>query len=317
MTFWDLIDKTFDQVKTPLSPKELWEKALQLGITKEFKTVGKTPWATIAAYLYTDITRARDHSKYIQISERPARFLLRSLGKTLDLNEALEKKEKEKISVEAKEKKKYNERDLHPILVSYAQTDAHFRANLKTIFHENSKKGTKGLNEWLHPDLVGVYFPFNEYLKETIDVQKQLSLTSVKIFSFELKISLSFANLREYYFQAVSNSSWANEGYLVALKIDEDSVLIDEIRRLNNAFGIGLIQLNTNNVYESEIIFPSRVNPEIDWDTVNRLAKENPIFKEFLRDLSEDVNLGKVKSNYDKVLEPEDIEKYIVDKGIE
>jgi uncharacterized protein len=242
---------------------------------------------------------------------------LRSQKASVDLPKAIEKKEKEKVEVEEKERKKYKERDLHPILVSYAQADAHFRANLKTIFHENSKKGTKGLNEWLYPDLVGVYFPFNEYLKETIEVQKQLSLTSVKIFSFEIKINLNFTNLREYYFQAVSNSSWANEGYLVTLNIDDDSSLIDEIRRLNNAFGIGLIQLNISNVYESEILFPSRVKPEIDWDTVNRLAKENPMFKEFLRDLSEDVNLGKVKSNYDKVLEPEEIEKYIHNKGIQ
>lgn len=316
MTFWDLIDRTFDQVKAPLSPKEIWERANELGIAKDFQTTGKTPWATIGAYLYTDITRAGNHSKYIQISERPAQFLLRSLSDKVDIEKAGERKEKEKVEVEQKERKKYNERDLHPILVSYAQADTHFRAHLKTIFHENSKKGVKGLNEWLHPDLVGVYFPFNEYLKETIDVQKQLSLTSVKIFSFELKVNLNFSNLREYYFQAVSNSSWANEGYLVALKIDDDATLYDEIRRLNNAFGIGLIQLNIKNVYESEILFPARVNPEIDWDTVNRLAKENPMFKDFLRDLSEDVNIGKVKSKYDAILEPEEVEKYIKAKQI-
>ncbi len=188
---------------------------------------------------------------------------------------------------------------------------------MKTIFHESSKKGAKGLNQWLHPDLVGVYFPFEEFLAETIDAQRQLSTTIVRLFSFELKINLNFTNLREYFFQAVSNSSWANEGYLVVLKLDEDPTLVDEIRRLNNAFGIGLIKLNTKNVYESEIVFPARVNAEIDWDTANRLAKENPTFKEFLKDLSEDVKLGKVKSNYDKVLQPEELDKYISDKKIE
>jgi hypothetical protein len=30
-----------------------------------------------------------------------------------------------------------------------------------------------------------------------------------------MKKELNFSNLRESYFQAVSNSSWANEGYLV------------------------------------------------------------------------------------------------------
>jgi len=45
--------------------------------------------------------------------------------------------------------------------------DTHFKANLKTIYHENSNKTTKGQNEWLHPDLVGVYFPFKDYTTET------------------------------------------------------------------------------------------------------------------------------------------------------
>lgn len=128
---------------------------------------------------------------------------------------------------------------------------------------------------------------------------------------------MTFTNLREYYFQAVSNSSWANEGYLVTLRLDEDPTLKDEIRRLNNAFGIGVIKLNPDNVYESEILFPSRYNQEIDWDTVNRLSAENSDFSSFLNELTEDITLKKVKSKYDTILSPDEIEKYIKDKGIE
>lgn len=318
MTFWDLIDATFDGVKMPLSSREIWDKAQELGITKNFETTGKTPWATIGAYLYTEINNNGDNSKYIQISERPARFLTRKLGNSLDIEKVSKEKQKEADSKEKFElqKKKYIERDLHPLIVAFAKTDTHFKAHLKTIFHENSKKTKKGLNEWLHPDLVGVYFPFKDYSNVTVEIQRELSISSVKLFSFELKINLSFGNLREYYFQAVSNSSWANEGYLVALNIQEDTTLLDEIRRLNNAFGIGLIKLNAENVYESQIVFPAKVNPEIDWDTVNRLAKENEDFNKFLKDMSEDIKLGKVKSDYDSVLMPEEIEKFIREKQI-
>lgn len=318
MTFWDLIDATFDKVKQPLSSKEIWTKAEELGIANDFETTGKTPWATIGAYLYTEINNNGDDSKYIQISERPARFLTRQLGAELDIDKVSKEKQKEDETIEKTEsrKKKYSERDLHPLIVSFAKTDTHFKAHLKTIFHENSKKTKKGLNEWLHPDLVGVYFPFKDYSSETVEIQRELSISSVKLFSFELKINLSFGNLREYYFQAVSNSSWANEGYLVTLNLQDDSTLLDEIRRLNNAFGIGLIKLNAENIYESQILFPAKENPEIDWDTVNRLAKENEDFSRFLKDMSEDIKLGKVKSDYDKVLLPEDLEKFIKDKEI-
>ncbi len=315
-TFWDIIEKTIEKVGSPLSAKEIWENANELGVIGDYTTSGKTPWATIAAYCYTDINNNGDNSMIIQISERPAQFFLRKLIEKNDIQKIQKIKETEVILKEKEETKKFNERDLHPVLVAYAYGNTHFKASLKTIFHENSTKATKGQNEWLHPDIVGVYFPFRDYKQETLEIQNHLSITSIKLFSFELKISLSFSNLRQSYFQAVSNSSWANEGYLVTLNFDDDPTFKDEVRRLNNAFGIGVIKINPENVFESEIVFPSKINQEIDWDTVNRLASENSDFKDFLKLITEDCKLGKVKSQYDKVLKPEDLNKFICDKGI-
>lgn len=315
-TFWNVIEKTIEAVGTPLSAKEIWEKANEIGTIEDFITNGKTPWATIAAYCYTDINNNGDNSLVVQTSERPAQFFLRRLYESADIEKLQKKKEIEQSKIEKKEAKKFNERDLHPIVVAYANIDTHFKASVKTIFHENSLKSTKGQNEWLHPDLVGVYFPFKDYSMETREIQDFLRISSIKIFSFELKVKLNFSNLRQSYFQAVSNSSWANEGYLVTLNLDDDPTLKDEIRRLNNAFGIGLIKLNADNVFESEIVFPSRINQEIDWDTVNRLANENADFNSFLRLITEDCKLGKVKSQYDKILTPDELTEYIEKKGI-
>lgn len=315
-TFWDIIERTIEKVATPLSAKEIWDKANELGTIGDYTTTGKTPWATIAAYCYTDINNNGDSSMIIQTSERPAQFFLRKLADKIDIQKVQKQKDTEVAKKEKVETKKFNERDLHSVLVAYTYGDSHFKANLKTIYHENSSKATKGQNEWLHPDLVGVYFPFRDYKSETLEIQNHLSITSIKLFSFELKISLNFGNLRQSFFQAVSNSSWANEGYLVALNIDDDPTFKDEVRRLNNAFGIGIIKLNPENVFESEILFPSSINQEIDWDTVNRLANENSDFSDFLKLITEDCKLGKVKSQYDKVLKLEDLTKHIKDKGI-
>jgi uncharacterized protein len=315
-TFWGIIERTIEKVGTPLSSKEIWDKANELGTIGDYTTTGKTPWATIAAYCYTDINNNGDTSMIIQTSERPAQFFLRKLAHTIDLQKVQKQKDTEEAKKEKVETKKFNERDLHTVLVAYVYGDSHFKANLKTIYHENSSKATKGQNEWLHPDLVGVYFPFRDYKSETLEIQNHLSITSIKLFSFELKISLNFGNLRQSFFQAVSNSSWANEGYLVALNIDDDPTFKDEVRRLNNAFGIGIIKLNPENVFESEIVFPSRISQEIDWDTVNRLVNENSDFSDFLKLITEDCKLGKVKSQYDKVLKLEDLTKHIKDKGM-
>jgi len=112
-----------------------------------------------------------------------------------------------------------------------------------------------------------------------------------------MKINVNLANLREYYFQAVSNSSWAHEGYLVALHITENPELMDEMRRLNNAFGIGVIGLDAEHFMQSEILFSAKEKESLDWDTINRLVDSNPDFKKFLDDLMEDINLHRRRAD--------------------
>ena len=94
----------------------------------------------------------------------------------------------------------------------------------------------------------------NENVKFFI-FQKYVGSLAIKLYSYEVKRELNFSNLRESYFQAVSNSSWANEGYLVAAEIDSDDEFLDEIKMLSNYFGIGLIKLNINSPDSSEIIY--------------------------------------------------------------
>jgi len=310
ITFIKLAEQTLLEAKVPLSPPEIWIRAQQLGIAAEIKSAGKTPQNSIGAQLYVDV-RDNPSSAFVQVSKRPSKFGLKSLKYQAS------KKSETADATELKSiggKSKIGERELHPLLVKFAYSNQHFKAHLKTILHENSSKAKKGFNKWLHPDIVGAYFPFKDYEKNTLFLQKHLLINSIKLFSFELKISLSILNLREYYFQAVSNSSWANEGYLVVLDIEEDESLFDEIRRLNNSFGIGLIKLNPNDIYSSEILFPSRISNKIDWDTIDRLASENPIFSQFIKDISDDIRVEQVKSIYDPVLSDEEFEKLISSK---
>ncbi|MGC4100792.1 HTH domain-containing protein [Ferruginibacter sp.] len=186
LTFWSIIEKTLETANEPLSPKEIWEKANSYKITEGFVSVGKTPWATIAAYIYTDINRGGSSSLFIQTSERPAQFFLRSKINQIDIQKVAEKKETEIINKEANIAKQFHERDLHTLLVAFANSHTHFKAYLKTIFHEQSSKGTKGLNEWLHPDLVGVYFPFKDYKSEILEIQNHLSISTIKIGNYIL-----------------------------------------------------------------------------------------------------------------------------------
>lgn len=64
--------------------------------------------------------------------------------------------------------------------------------------------------------------PLEEWEPELIELGELSDNNLIKLYSFELKKSLNKGNYREAYFQAVSNSSWAHEGYLVASEIKQD-----------------------------------------------------------------------------------------------
>lgn len=310
LTFIKIAELTLEKVRKPLTTREIWENAVKLNIVEGYTTSGKTPWHTIGAFIYLNI-RDSDNPTFYQYSKRPATFYLVKFQ-----NEKIEQIKPEFENKDLNKKKSFNERDLHPLVVKFLDANTNFKAKVKTIYHENSSKTKKGLNKWLHPDLVAIHFPFDDYEPNVLEIQKLLSNNTIKLFSFEVKINLDFSNLRESYFQAVSNSSWANEGYLIALNISDDSDFNDELRRLNNAFGIGLIKLNSNDIYESEIFFPSKIKQELDWETIDRLCTENIDYENFIKDSIEDLKLGKVKSKYDKILTDEELEKLISDKQI-
>ena len=100
-----------------------------------------------------------------------------------------------------------------------------------------------------------------------------------KIWSFEVKKFINRANVREVYFQAVSNSTWANFGYLAAAEI-QGSETLKELRMLSGLHGIGLIEIDVDSPADSQIMIPARERTDIDWNAANRLAEENSHFME-------------------------------------
>ena len=324
MNYIELAEKTIQKAGIPLTSNEVWEKATEFGFDKQLRSSGKTPWATLGARLYVEI-RDNKETQFEAIGKRPVRFWIK--GKkyseknpekesVINLKEIASKGDEEMFTEKIE---KFHERDLHPLLVKFADTFYHFRgAKLKTIFHENSSRAKKGYNKWIHPDLVGVYFTFNdrirEYEKVVIDFQNDYAISTTRLYSFELKIKLDISNLREFYFQAVSNSSWANEGYLVTLRYDEE--VIEEVRRLANSFGIGLIKIDAEDIESSQIIVPAIFKKELDIDAMDRLASENRDFAGFLQNIIDDKKIKKVNSKYDKVLDDNEFESYLKIKKI-
>jgi len=293
MTFLDLAEKILTEEKQPLSAGEIWQLAVKKGYNKALNSQGKTPWATLGAQIYVN-TKDHPKSPFSVTGERPKRFYLKSMPD-------IPSQKTEPVKPE--EKKKANpvflEKDLHAVLTYYAYY--HLDCVTKTINHSVSNK--KEFGEWVHPDMVGCSFPFENLKTVVFELSAVLGSPGVKLFSFELKRELSFTNLRESFFQAVSNSSWANEGYLVAGTVSEDTDFRDELSRLSRAFGIGIIRLNSGDPHSSEILLPAQPRDTLDWETINKLTM-NPDFVEFISTVKIDITSRKVhKKEYDMVYE--------------
>lgn len=308
MTFMEMIYKTLEKAQRPLSMQEIWEKAGEYGFQATVGSAGKTPVATISARLHEDLRKSS--TEFVQVNKRPALFTLKKIQQHSSKSLLLETRGEEMY--------RWHERDLHSLLTVYVSADPHFMCLTKTIYHETSKRAKKGENEWLHPDIVGVHFSFMEYQHNTVNLIRSLNENVSTLFSFEMKIRVNFGNLREYYFQAVSNSSWANEGYLVAVEYQEDPDLRQEMQRLTNAFGIGFIQLDVTHPEQSQILLPARRSNTLDWDTIDRLVGTNEDFRKFTDTLVKDLVDGEARNQaaYDRVLSDEnELRTYQEKKG--
>lgn len=288
-----------------MNPEEIWSYAVSKGYDKECELHGKTPSRTISAQIYTDI---KGGSKlFCKYSNRPQKFGLTHLCYSSVGSEIVDDIEVNKPS--------YNERDLHPLLVAFIYSDKHFQAYAKTIMHEKSTKSGKNAEKWLHPDIVAAHYAFEDLDKNIVDFVKEIGESVVTLYSFELKKAITNDNVREYYFQAVSNSSWANEGYLVAPSISDDAM--QQLWKLNSSFGIGVIRLDLTDVYQSEIVIPSKGIDDLDLGMMDDLVRINPDFKEFITNIQKALRTDEVvDKHYDRVLDFDNLVEYVQKKHI-
>jgi hypothetical protein len=241
----------------------------------------KTPGATISAVLGDFIRNGDTRVKRIKHDNGTYWYYLtkneENIGvEVLSCSTSINSSETTKSKVVKSDKQKtYDERDLHKLLSSYLKNTCIYS---KTIFHEQSN-GKDNNQIWTHPDMVGIKF-LNLQTKVSQNFLKSIKrIDTFKLHSYELKKEINNdSELKKAYFQAVSNSSWANFGYLVAFEFSDS--LIEEMERLNQSFGIGIIELNSN-PYRSKVLFPAK-SRELDFKTIDKLCKINKDFEKFI-----------------------------------
>ncbi|MCW2120381.1 hypothetical protein [Flavobacterium sp. 7A] len=238
--------------------------------------VAKTPGSTISAVLGDFIRNGDTRVKRIKQNGATYSYYLtkneQNIGIEVLSGDAITPIAK---TTKSNKIKTYEERDLHKLLSSYLKNADTYS---KTIFHEQSN-GKDNNQIWTHPDMIGIKF-LNLQTKASQNFLKSINrIDTFKLTSYELKREInSDSELKKAFFQAVSNSSWANYGYLVALEFSDS--LIEEMARLNQSFGIGIIELNAN-PYQSKVLYPS-VFRDLDFKTIDKLCKMNKEFEKFI-----------------------------------
>ncbi len=296
-----------EAIKEPIKVTEIYDKAKELfekgEIENMFDCGGNTPHQSVSSLIYTALNKGEE-LPFFKVQEKPALIALKSATKEPVLSA-------EKIStpsVKIAHNKIAHERDLHPFLTYMAIHNENLKCYTKTIFHEESLKSPKGMDRWLYPDMVGVRFLHAEWSNENlIAFSKKFDTLPVKLVSFELKKEISVNNCRECYFQAISNSS--NEGYLVGCNINtRNPQLMDLLKRLHASFGIGVIDLRTDED-KSAILLNAKYKEKIDYTVASELSDKNPKFSGFLKSVVDydPAHSYRYKDEFDEVKKKEEL----------
>ncbi|AHZ26919.1 COG2958 family protein [Helicobacter pylori] len=295
----EIVQSVLEAIKEPIKVTEIYDKAKELfekgEIAKMFDYGGNTPHQSVSASIYTALSKGEE-LPFLKTQEKPALIALKGAAKELGLNA---QKPSDKIM---------HERDLHPFLTYMAINNENLKCYTKTIFHEESSKSIKGMDRWLYPDMVGVRFLHAELSNENlIAFSKKFDTLPVKLVSFELKKEISVHNCRECYFQAISNSS--NEGYLVGCHIDtHNPQLMDLLKRLHASFGIGVIDLRTDED-KSAILLNAKYKEKIDYTVALELSEKNKKFSGFLKSVVDydPAHSYRYKDEFDEVKKKEEL----------
>lgn len=219
----------------------------------------------------------KQYSGLKTIEERPRKYYFTELDDSVEIGHAVSGAAS---PIATANDSSIAEHNLYPKLSEFLWSEYKIYSKRINEKRSSNSQGPDG-NKWLHPDLVGMEDLSREWNLEIKNCVKQYSDKKLRLWSFEVKKEIKRSDIRGAFFQSVSNSSWANFGYLVACKIMGDAM--KELRILTSLHGIGVMQLNYENPPESQVMIPAKERFEVDWDTANRLAEENPDFLKYIK----------------------------------
>lgn len=230
-----------------------------------------------------------ERNEYISTLETRPRLFFYSSPEAADESQSVNESEASdnetaEIAIEVPATRELLEKDLYPILGEYL---FHSEScwSMRIDEGKGSNRRGSGGNHWLYPDVVGVVGLQKSWGSEIKQTSELFHPKKAHLFSFEVKRTIGVSNIRQSAFQTISNSSWANYGYLVAAELD--SKARDELDLLCASHGIGFILLDIHNPSDSQILIPALFRENVNWEGLSRLANENSDAIEYIKNVKD------------------------------
>jgi hypothetical protein len=153
-----------------------------------------------------------------------------------------------------------------------------------------------------------------------LSLKQRLGLPPFRLHAARLRIQPTLGSFREDFFQALSASMWAQGGELLYAAPIEDEALADGLRRLNAAFGVGVMSFgltpqalddlpraaNILNAHPRETealmerldihrIAAPHSRQHIDWQALDGLRRESPEIDQLIHWLNSCIAKGRAE----------------------
>jgi hypothetical protein len=136
------------------------------------------------------------------------------------------------------------EEKFRALYIKWCQSQGQFPVLLN---HNEGAKRPSGINRWKYPDVISLQWNVlhaesaEEFDENTLDVMQGLGEPPFELISSELKVDLRPSNLREAFFQCVSNSRWAHMAQLVVASAISDDSVVAELARLGPSYEVTVL----------------------------------------------------------------------------
>jgi hypothetical protein len=181
---------------------------------------------------------------------------------------------------------------------------------------------------WKYPDFAVVDWEVDEAAeqgfavsRELLDLKARLGVQPFTVTGVKLAMMVTYDNVREVFFQALSASRWAHTGELVVAAGIADEQLVEDLRRLGAEYGLGVSTLGCkpealdeiedaaalgrlddrgfeslqSRLLDRQKITSPRSSQAINWRIVNDMRRDHGDFREFLAWIERCLREGQVR----------------------